>query len=67
MNGFKALVSQNILHRDIKPQNLLFSGKTIKIGDFGFCKQLISQNSMTKTMIGSPIYMAPEVLLGKRI
>ena len=36
----------------------------IKLGDFGFCKNLNSADEMTKTMLGSPIYMAPEVLKG---
>ena len=41
---------------------MLHNGK-IKIGDFGFCKSL-EKAEMTKTMLGSPIYMAPEILSG---
>ena len=37
----------------------------MKIGDFGFCKQLKTKDELTKTMLGSPLYMAPEILLGK--
>ena len=35
------------------------------MADFGFCKLLNSQTAMTKTIVGSPIYMAPEILRGK--
>ena len=36
----------------------------MKVADFGFCKALEGPNNMTKTMVGSPIYMAPEILKG---
>lgn len=36
-----------------------------KLADFGFCKELNSEASMTSTMLGSPLYMAPEVLRGE--
>lgn len=36
----------------------------VKLGDFGFCKQLQGKEDMTRTMLGSPIYMAPEILNG---
>lgn len=39
--------------------------KKIKLGDFGFCKGLRPDENLTKTMLGSPIYMAPEVLKGE--
>ncbi len=38
-----------------------FNNGVVKLGDFGFCKSLEKAN-MTKTMLGSPIYMAPEIL-----
>lgn len=34
------------------------------MADFGFCKELMKETDMTQTMVGSPIYMAPEVLKG---
>ena len=61
VDGFRAIVEHNILHRDLKPQNIFFSGRTVKIGDFGFCKPLKNANDLAKTMLGSPIYMAPEI------
>ena len=48
----------------MKPTNILFHNGIIKLADFGFCKELLKENDMTQTMVGSPIYMAPEVLKG---
>ena len=53
------LHSHRIMHRDMKPDNIFFHNGIIKLGDFGFCKNLNSADEMTKTMLGSPIYMAP--------
>lgn len=53
------------MHRDMKPDNIFFHNDIIKLGDFGFCKNLSSAEDMAKTMLGSPIYMAPEVLKGE--
>jgi serine/threonine protein kinase len=51
------------MHRDLKPDNIFFNSDVVKLGDFGFCKSL-EKAAMTKTMLGSPIYMAPEILRG---
>lgn len=64
INAFKAIYKENILHRDLKPSNILFHNDVIKIADFGFCKKMSSSNELTFTMVGSPIYMAPEILKG---
>lgn len=64
IEGCKAISRHNILHRDIKPSNILLHNDVIKIADFGFCKALIRRNEMTFTMVGSPIYMSPELLKG---
>lgn len=63
-SAFEALNAENILHRDLKPTNILFHNGVIKVADFGFCKELLKETDMTQTMVGSPIYMAPEVLKG---
>ena len=52
------------MHRDLKPDNIFFNSGNLKLGDFGFCKTLGKPNEMASTMLGSPIYMAPEVLKG---
>lgn len=64
VNAFKSLYPENILHRDLKPSNILLNDGVIKVADFGFCKTLESAVDLTKTMIGSPIFMAPEILTG---
>ena len=53
---------KDIIHRDIKPSNIfLMENNTIKIGDFGVSKN-ISDFHSTKTMIGTPLYLAPEII-----
>lgn len=59
INAFKVLAERNIMHRDIKPDNILIHNGILKIADFGFCKPLEHQDGMAETMLGSPIYMAP--------
>jgi len=56
------LHSRNIAHRDLKPQNLLSSGEpeVVKIVDFGFSKNFAEDKMVTS--VGSPSYVAPEVL-----
>ena len=65
INAFKVLAENHIMHRDVKPENILIHDGTLKVADFGFCKPLEHQDGMAETMLGSPIYMAPEVLHGK--
>ena len=60
LDAFKELNKNNIMHRDLKPDNIFLSNGILKLGDFGFCKML--EVNMAQTMLGSPIYMAPEVL-----
>jgi serine/threonine protein kinase len=59
VEAFKILYKNNIMHRDLKPDNVLFHNGVLKLGDFGFCKNLKTADDMASTMLGSPIYMAP--------
>jgi len=54
----------DIIHRDVKPENILFHDGVIKLGDFGFCRKL-EKGTTTRTRVGSPIYMAPEILFDR--
>lgn len=60
--------SKGVLHRDLKPENLLLQSTGsldgIKVADFGFAKTLPSGDT-TRSILGSPGYLAPEIRLGK--
>ncbi|KAI8436760.1 hypothetical protein MSG28_010229 [Choristoneura fumiferana] len=61
----KYLHSQGITHRDLKPENVLLESADdetlVKITDFGLSK-FVGEDSFMKTMCGTPLYLAPEVL-----
>ncbi|KAL1399213.1 hypothetical protein pipiens_008389 [Culex pipiens pipiens] len=72
-SAMKALYAVGVVHRDLKPQNILLShsyGKnlpapskiTLKIADFGFAR-FLQDGNMAATLCGSPMYMAPEVIM----
>lgn len=70
--GLRFLRSKSIVHRDLKPANiLLFPNQSnsqrliLKLCDFTMARELVS-GDMAKTLCGSPLYMAPEVLNRQR-
>lgn len=56
-------VPRPVLHRDIKPANILLDAdQNIKIGDFGLAKELSNHTKFAQTNVGTPLYMAPEII-----
>ena len=65
-SGLQYITSNNIMHRDLKPQNMLISDTHIlKLTDFGFARYF-EHNTMVNTLCGSPLYMAPEIMRDKK-
>eukprot|EP00743_Colponemidia_sp_Colp-15_P004844 GILK01005219.1.p1 GENE.GILK01005219.1~~GILK01005219.1.p1 ORF type:complete len:1034 (+),score=99.99 GILK01005219.1:88-3189(+) len=65
LRGLDYLHKHQIIHRDLKPSNILLTKdhSTIKISDFGVATQVAEVESLRRSCIGTPWYMAPEVIL----
>ncbi|KAK7083561.1 Stk17bp, partial [Halocaridina rubra] len=65
LNGLLYLHTHNIAHLDLKPQNLLLMGKhpksDVKLCDFGISR-IIMANIEVREVLGTPDYVAPEIL-----
>lgn len=65
MSGVYYMHKQGICHRDLKPENMLYDNESglLKIIDFGTAIK-VNKNKPFNTLIGTPFYIAPEVLAG---
>ncbi len=57
------MVKLNVVHRDLKPANILYNKGIYKLADFGMAKYIENtQDHMLKSHVGTPYYMAPQIL-----
>ena len=61
--GLKSLHDKNIMHRDLKTQNLFLNKKNmVKLGDFGTARVLSNEESFAMSVVGTPYYISPEII-----
>ncbi len=61
--------NQGVIHRDIKPANVMYEpkNKSVKVTDFGVACLMDASKTKTGTILGTPSYMSPEQLAGKKV
>jgi len=67
--GLEYAHQANVVHRDIKPANIMYEAATdtLKITDFGIARITDSSKTKTGIVLGTPSYMSPEQLAGKKV
>jgi len=59
---------QGVVHRDIKPANIMLTkDRVVKVMDFGIAKMASSSKTETNIVLGTPTYMSPEQIAGKKV
>ena len=63
--GLKIMHDQYRIHRDIKSDNILIGlDGSVKLGDFGYAAQLTQEHDVRHSVVGTPSWMAPELVVG---
>ena len=65
--GLAASHALGVVHRDIKPDNIMLRGDQAKIADFGIARITSSQLTQDGTVLGTPAYMSPEQFRGETV
>lgn len=67
MDGLKYCHDQSVVHRDLKPENVLLDNDyVVKLVDFGFARFFDDDKGLMTTRLGTPGYVAPEILKAKK-
>lgn len=64
LNGLAYIHDKSVIHRDVKPENLFLNSEEngLLLGDFGISKMIENENMLCRSVAGTPLYMAPELL-----
>ncbi|KAL6073727.1 Serine/threonine-protein kinase pakA [Balamuthia mandrillaris] len=66
LKALRYIHSLNRIHRDIKSDNILLSDKgDVFLADFGYCAQLTDEQATRRSVVGTPYWMAPELIRGQ--
>jgi eukaryotic-like serine/threonine-protein kinase len=67
-DGLDYAHQQGVVHRDIKPANIMITkDRLVKVMDFGIAKMASSNKTQTDIVLGTPTYMSPEQIAGKKV
>ena len=64
LEGVDLMHRSDVIHRDLKPENIVRHEGVSKISDFGWAVH--SPDNLRETFCGTPLYMSPELLIGKQ-